>query len=77
MRYFALDLTASDAAELTGISVRSINDIYLRVRRLAEECARVSPFSGQLEADESCFGPVGFAANADVAHPVKPSCSVC
>ena len=38
--------------------MRSINDIYLRLRhRLAEECARVSPFTGQLEADESYFGP--------------------
>ena len=58
LRYFALDLTATDTAELTGISVRSINDIYLRLRRhLAEECAKVSPFTGQLEADESYFGP--------------------
>ena len=32
--------------------------IYLRLRRrLAKECAKVSPFSGQLEADESYFGP--------------------
>ena len=58
LRYFALDLTASDAAELTGISVRSVNDIDLRLRRrLAEECAKVSPFSGPLAADESYFGP--------------------
>ena len=58
LRYFALDLTATDTAELTGISVRSINDIYLRLRRrLTEECAKVSPFFGQLEAEESYFGP--------------------
>ena len=37
LRYFAMDLTATDRAELSGVSVRSINAIYLRVRcRLAE-----------------------------------------
>lgn len=33
LRLFALDLTASDAARLTGLSVRSVNDIYLLLRR--------------------------------------------
>jgi transposase-like protein len=43
---------------MTGISVRSVNQIYLRLReKLAEECRRHSPFSGDLEADESYFGP--------------------
>lgn len=28
LRLFALDLTASDTAKLTGISVRSINTVY-------------------------------------------------
>ena len=37
IRYFALDLTASDTARLTGISVRSINNLYLKLRvRLAQ-----------------------------------------
>lgn len=58
MRCFALDLTATQTASLTGISVRSINAIFLRIRsRLAEECERSSPFQGELEADESYFGP--------------------
>ena len=30
---FALDLTASDAVWLTGLSVRSVNEGYLRLRR--------------------------------------------
>jgi transposase len=43
-RYFAMDLTATDCAELSGISVRSTNAIYLRIRRrLAQHCEQVSP----------------------------------
>ena len=58
LRYFAMDLTATDCAELSGVSVRSINAIYLRVRRrLAEHCQTISPLGGELEADESYFGP--------------------
>ena len=33
LRLFALDLTASDTARLTGLSIRSVNTIYLRLRR--------------------------------------------
>ena len=59
LRLFCLDLTASDAARLTGVSVRSVNDIYLRLReRLAYECERRRPFKGgEVEIDESYFGP--------------------
>ena len=59
LRLFALDLTASDAARLSGVSVRSVNDIYLRLReRIAYECERRRPFKGgEVEVDESYFGP--------------------
>ena len=59
LRYFSLDLTASDTARLSGLSVRSINPIYLKIRhRLAQECERLSPFSATIiEADEAYFGP--------------------
>ena len=59
LRYFSLDLTASDAARLSGVSVRAVNDIYLRLReRLARECERRRPFKGgEVEVDESYFGP--------------------
>lgn len=55
LRLFALDLTASDAARLSGVSVRSVNDIYLRLRqRLAYECEKRRPFKGgEVEIDES------------------------
>ncbi len=58
IRYFSLDISASDTSRLTAISVRSINDIYIKLRhRLAEECEKDSVFSGQIEVDESYFGP--------------------
>ena len=53
-----MDLTATDVAQLCGLSVRSVNAVYQRIRvRLAQECAVQSLFSGELEADESYFGP--------------------
>jgi transposase len=58
LRCFALDLSATQTASMTGISVRSVNPIFLRLRqRLARECKQNSPFKGNLEADESYFGP--------------------
>lgn len=58
IKAFAMDLTATDAAELTGLSVRSANDIYLKIRRrIAEYCEGQSPFRGEVEIDESYFGP--------------------
>ena len=55
---FALDLTASDAARLTGLSVRSVNDTYLRLRRrLHQLCPVPVELGGALELDESYFGP--------------------
>jgi transposase len=58
VRHFALDLTASDAAHLTGLSRRSVTTIFLKIReRIAEECERASPFSScEVEVDESYFG---------------------
>ena len=57
VRHFALDLTATECAALTGISLRSVNSIYLRIRvRMAQWCAACSPLGGELEADESYFG---------------------
>lgn len=59
IRYFALDLSASDTAELTGLTHKTVNTIFLKIRRrMAEDCKRQSPFkSGEVEVDESYFGP--------------------
>jgi transposase-like protein len=58
VRYFALDLTASHAAQLTKLSRRSVTSIFLKIReRIAEECQRASPFAAcEVEVDESYFG---------------------
>ena len=57
IKYFALDLTANKTAELTGLTHKTVNQIYLKIRqRLAEESQRQSPFYGEVEVDESYFG---------------------
>ena len=53
-----MDFSASDTARLTGLSTRSTNSIYLKIRaRIARYCEVQSPFSGEIEMDESYFGP--------------------
>jgi transposase-like protein len=58
VRHFVLDLTASDAAQLTKLSRRCVTTIFLRMRvRIAEECERASPFTScEVGVDESYFG---------------------
>ena len=48
IKAFSMDLTATQAAEFTGLSVRSVNPIYLKIRmRLAEFCEDQNPFRGK------------------------------
>ena len=57
IKYFVLDLTANRTAQLTGLTHKSVNQIFLKIRlRLSEDCQRQSPFSGEVEVDESYFG---------------------
>ena len=61
-RLFALDLTASDTARLTGLSGRSVNALYLRLRRclrrrLHTGCPVPAEPDGAVEPDESSFRP--------------------
>jgi transposase-like protein len=58
LRCFALDLSATQAAEMTRVHRNTANALYRRIRlRLAEESERESPLSGEVELDESYFGP--------------------
>ena len=58
IRCFSLDFTATSTAELAGISVRSVNNIFLKIRRrIAHSCELESPLQGSVEVDESYFGP--------------------
>lgn len=57
LKLFCLDLTATQAAEITGLSRNSVNKYLKTIRqRIAEFCEVESPFSGQVEVDESYFG---------------------
>ncbi|MCH7638485.1 MAG: IS1595 family transposase [Bacteroidetes bacterium] len=58
IRCSALDLTASHTAQLTGLSHRSVNAIFLKIRhRLVPACNAQAPLCGNVEVDESYFGP--------------------
>ena len=58
LRLFSLDLTASDTARLTGLSVRAVNALYLRLRRrLQTGCPVPAELNEAVELDESSFGP--------------------
>src|SRR3954468_10219754 len=57
LKLFALDLTATQITVLTGLNRNTVNR-YLRLIRqgVALYCERESPFSGDVELDESYFG---------------------
>ena len=58
LRYFAMDFTAGKTAELTGLSRKTVNSLFQKIRvLLASECARHAPIqTGEVEVDESYFG---------------------
>src|SRR5947209_16900236 len=57
LRLFALDLTATQISVLAALNRNTVNR-YLRLIRqaVAAHCERESPFSGDVELDESYFG---------------------
>ena len=56
--YFSDDLEATKIAKYTNISRKSINKILKRIRILMlEECEKISQMQGEVEVDESYFGP--------------------
>ena len=58
LRYFALDLEARKIVQLTGLSKNTIHRYFQLLRRsIAATCERESPYSGEVEVDESYFGP--------------------
>jgi len=55
LRYFAMDLSASQTAVLSGISRRTTNSVFLKIRlRLLAASQAASPFANS-EVDESYF----------------------
>jgi len=56
IRYFAHDLPARKIAKLRAVSRPTSNKLLLKLRiRVAQVCDASSPFSGEVEVDESCF----------------------
>ena len=57
LKCFALDLTATHCAEMTGLNRNTVNRLYSAIRRRIAEYSRLtSPVSGEIEVDESYFG---------------------
>lgn len=58
LRYFAIDIEATKISKFTGLNRNTVNRYARLVReRMAEDCERQSPFAGEVEVDESYFGP--------------------
>jgi transposase len=58
IKCFALDLTATETAQLSPVSLRSVTVIFDKLRgKIANWCEQSTPFSGTIEVDESYFGP--------------------
>lgn len=58
VRCFAQDLTALDTADFTGIHRNTVNRIFKLLRmKMASVCEAESPLKGEVEVDESYFGP--------------------
>jgi len=57
LKCFSLDIEATKIAQLTGLNRNTVNKYLLLIRkRMTEECELESPFSGDIEVDESFFG---------------------
>ena len=58
LRHVAADLTAVQIATLTGLNRNTVNRLLRSLRqRMALACEAQSPFRGEVEIDESYFGP--------------------
>ena len=58
LREFCLDSTAVETALRVGVNRRTVNRIFYLIRqRIMILCEEESKFSGEVEIDESCFGP--------------------
>ena len=57
VKMFLVDLDASQITKISGLNRNTINRYLTAIRRrIAEYCERKSPFSGEVEIDESYFG---------------------
>ena len=72
LRLFALDITADRAAALTSLHHNTTLAIYRLLRgRMAELAQADCPFNGQVEVDESYFGPARTRCHRGRGNPRK------
>ena len=58
LKLFCVDLDASQIAMVTGMNRNTVNRYLGAIRvEIAKICKKESPFSGDVEVDESYFGP--------------------
>ncbi|MEJ2033658.1 MAG: IS1595 family transposase [Deltaproteobacteria bacterium] len=58
VRLFSIDLDASQITKISGLNRNTINRYLTAIRkRIAEYCESESPLHGEIEVDESFFGP--------------------
>jgi len=76
MRYFTHDLPASKLVALSDVSRPTINQRFFKLRpRIAQLCDAPSPFSGEVEGDESSSGARRVRKKRGVEPGVKQSSS--
>ena len=57
LRYFALDLNASQITKRATLNRNTVNRYLIQIRiKIAEPCQPASPLNGEVEIDESYFG---------------------
>ena len=58
VRLFCEDMTATQIASLTGLNRNTVNRLLTHIRQvIVRYCEATSPLSGEVEIDESYFGP--------------------
>lgn len=57
IKLFAIDLTASQITQITGLNRNTVNRYLTAIReKIFDCCQKESPFEGEIEVDESFFG---------------------
>ncbi|MDV0446160.1 IS1595 family transposase ISDbac1 [Methanimicrococcus sp. At1] len=58
VKLFVLDLDATQISQIVNLERKTVNRYLMAIReRIAEFCEQESPFQGEIEVDESYFGP--------------------
>lgn len=78
IEHFVAGTTARAAAQLVGVNKNTAATFFTRLRKvIAEEMDKASPFSGEVEVDESYFGVDTGKANGDEVQLGKFLFSAC